>query len=145
MHHLVLKAPSGAVADTQLTLELEGRQVGLGARQQVQRKEPDGERQLGGFEHRAGEQGGLMAAIGALVVDLTIPFEGRVRGTGARRAAKTFGPASTEERLPALRLGTKLRRERRQRQTRLELHLVHRHDPPPIGCGYTLGAACLRS
>ena len=59
--------PSAAVrADTELFLELQGRDaVGVG-RHQVGGPEPDGERQLAGVQDRPGRHRGLPAAAGAL-------------------------------------------------------------------------------
>ena len=64
---LVGEQPSAAVrADTELFLELQGRDaVGVG-RHQVGGPEPDGERQLAGVQDRPGRHRGLPAAAGAL-------------------------------------------------------------------------------
>ena len=90
---LVGEQPSAAVrADTELFLELQGRDaVGVG-RHQVGGPEPDGERQLAGVQDRPGRHRGLPAGSRrtrrcVLFCAAPIPFHGRTRDRRSRPAS----------------------------------------------------------
>ena len=62
LHELVLHEPGALVANAQVTLELQRRDVVLGLGEQVHGQEPACQRQLGGFEDRAADGTALVAA-----------------------------------------------------------------------------------
>ena len=101
---LVGEQPSAAVrADTELFLELQGRDaVGVG-RHQVGGPEPDGERQLAGVQDRPGRHRGLPAAAGALEgvcfsaqrPSLSWPHAGQTKPSGQRISISQAAQASS--------------------------------------------------
>ncbi len=62
LHKLVVDPPSGGVADSQVALQGQGRQPGLGLADQVQGQKPRRQGQLGALKQGAGDQRGLLAA-----------------------------------------------------------------------------------
>ena len=98
---LVGEQPSAAVrADTELFLELQGRDaVGVG-RHQVGGPEPDGERQLAGVQDRPGRHRGLPAAAGALAFlrsahPFSWPHAGQTKPSGQRISISQAAQASS--------------------------------------------------
>ena len=77
LHHLVLDAPRRLVVHAQMALQLQSRHVRLGRRQQMDGQQPGAQWQLGGFEDRSAEQGGLVPAAAALVVNLPAAAKAR--------------------------------------------------------------------
>ena len=123
----MLEQSCGGVADAQQPFQGQGGQARLGLADQVNRQEPQSQRQLGAFEQRPGGQRGLVSAGFAL--------EGRVRAdpehAGSRVAAtrthKALGPAGLLQLDLALGLSTKLVEKVGQRQARLKLDAIHGH------------------
>lgn len=127
LHQLVFQAPGAAVAHAQVPAQLQHGDGVLALAEQVQRQEPNRQRQLAGREQRAGAQAGLRPAGPALPVRLPEARE-RVRLPGA--AARTHEPARPArlcQRLLAGGLVAVTLKELGQTQPRLELNAVHRH------------------
>ena len=124
----MLDAPRGFVVHAQVAFQLQGRHVGLGRRQQVDRQQPGAQRQLGRLEDRAAEQGRLMPTCAALVVHLPAAAKARAPAIVASRAAEAVRPARPVQGAVGLRFGAVLLHELDHRQALLELHEIDRHD-----------------
>lgn len=131
-HDLVLEQPGAAIGHAQLALELQGRDVVLGLREQLHRQEPARQGQLGRLEHRAADQAALLCAVRALPVAQGVAHERGSSRPRARRALEAARPARRLQRRLALRFGSIQLQELRHRQSRLKLHSVHRHGAPPV-------------
>ena len=120
-------SPSAAVrADTELFLELQGRDaVGVG-RHQVGGPEPDGERQLAGVQDRPGRHRGLPAAAGAL--------EGVC--FSAQRPSLFMAARGTDEAVPASAFRSARRRRRHRPGTCAGRRGGCRR---PVSCGGSVG------
>ena len=91
------------------------------------------QRQSGGVEDRPAGHAALMLAGGALPVQPPLATERRARlRHAAGRADEARRPARGNERLLASLLSAVAVQELWQRQTLLELNLVHRHGTPPV-------------
>ena len=121
LHDLVLDAPGRFVVHAQVALQLQGRHVRLGCGQQMDGQQPGAQRQLGGFEDRAAEQGGLVPAAPVLVVHLPAAAKARTPAIPAGRAAEALRPARLVQGAVGLRFGAVL--------------LLHEalHQPPQAG------------
>ena len=128
LHQLVVEKQGGGVADAQLPHHFEGGQAGLGQADQVDRQEPDGQRQVGGLEQGAGDDGCLLPALLALVSLAGSGADHAMPRLSAAGAAETLRPALQFQRRLALRLGAEQVEKRGQRQARLELDAIHCHD-----------------
>ncbi len=112
-----------AAAD-QVELERQGRDIGFGLTDEVDGQEPDRQRQLGVFYHRASGQRGLKAVTAALV-ELAGALHRKIAlRDGAPRTAKPVRPAHSPEHLGALRFGAEVVQKLRNRLTVLVLNLV---------------------
>ena len=121
------QAGSG-IADAQQALRGQGRQTGFGLADQIDRQEPEGQRQMSALEHGARGQRRLRAARPALKGSMRSNMEQVIMGVTTTRTTKPVGPAGALQRRFALRFGAKLLMKRGQRQARLELNAIHRHD-----------------
>ena len=127
LHELVLEQPGGVVVDAQLAPQLQGRDAALGLGEEVDGKEPNAQRQLGGLEDGAGEQGELALAVVALEGG-PAGGEAAEAGAAAAGAVEAVGPAGGEEGLLALRLGAVVLEELGQAEAFLELDFVLGHS-----------------
>src|ERR1019366_5990390 len=105
------------------------------------------------MEHGAAQRCRLVAAGAVLVVEPLAPEPG-MAPTFTPRAPEAFRPTRPEQRPPTLRPPSSTAPETPTSttagspplgQTRLELRLVHRHDPPPRASGRTIHLHHLRS
>lgn len=131
LHDLVLEAPGAAVGHTEVALEFERGEFGLGRGQQIDRQEPRRQRQLRVLQQRAADQRRLVLAGAALVVDLRTTPEARSAPIAAGRTAKSLRPARPVERAATLRFAAILFKESGQWQVRLKLDQVHAHRCDP--------------
>jgi len=106
LHQLVLDPPRAAVADAEMPLELKRRHVVPGLGQDVERKKPRRQRELGVVEHGIRQQAGLLSAAAALpghlpaaALDAAVPL---FRATRAHEAVR---PTGLEHRALARGLG----------------------------------------
>lgn len=128
LHELVLHEPGAVVADAQLPHQFQCRNAILRLGEQVHRQEPGGERQF-----RAGEQGaGGKRSLPPAAVALIQPAAEQAMTTMAALGTdEPLRPAPDEQRLLALRLGTKPRHEFAQTHAPLKLNFVLRHRLSP--------------
>jgi len=90
---LVVPRPGGGVAHAELAFERQGRQPRLGLADQVDRQEPQPQRQLGVLHQAARGQRGLVAAALALEKPARTVADDVVLGAVTAWAAKARGPA----------------------------------------------------
>lgn len=128
LHELVFHEPGAVVADAQLPGQLQGRNTILRLREQIDRQQPFGQRQLRAGEQRSGRDRGLPAAAVALIQPASEHAMATVPTLGAD---ETLRPAPGEQRLLALRLGSVLLQKFAQTHALLKLHLVPRHRLSP--------------
>lgn len=124
---LVLQGPGGGIAHAQRALERERGHPGLGLAEQIDRKKPDVQRQLGVLEQAGHGQRGLVAA--ALTLEEfagTVP-DNPVLGGVAAQAAKATRPAGRLDGLGALVFSPETLDELRQRHAVLKLDGVEGH------------------
>ena len=127
LHEFVVDQPRRRVAHPQLSLQCKGRQSGLGLADQIDRQEPDRQRQLGTLEHGTSNQRGLMPARIALKDLARAIAQNVMGGMAASRTAKAVRPAHGFKRLLALCLGSVVLQKVRHRQSRLKLNSIYRH------------------
>ena len=89
LQQFVLHHPGRVVVHTKLAMQLHGRKAGLGDRQQVERQEPSGQRQLSAGKNAATDQRALAAATVAL----------KHAGTMVETAKGCIGAVFTDEAL----------------------------------------------
>ena len=126
-HQLLVNQPGRAVRGTQMALERQGRQPGLGLADQIDRQEPSAKRQLGAVHQSASGQRGLVAAAPALEQLAGAVANDVVFGSLAARTTKAMRPAMCRQGCCALNFGPVAAEEIRQRHPVLELDLVHGH------------------
>lgn len=90
---LVVRRTGGGVAHTELALERQRGQSGLGLADEVDRQEPSAQRQLGVLHQAPGGQRGLVTAALALKEPACTMADDVVLGAITARAAKSLGPA----------------------------------------------------
>ena len=127
----MLHQPGAAVAQPELALELQRRDVVLGLGEQLHGEEPARQRQLARFEDGAADQARLELAAAALPVAQAAALEAGARCAATGRADESMGPARRLQRCTALLLGSIEFQKFGHRKTRLKLHSVHRHGTPP--------------
>lgn len=108
LHQLVLNEPGGGIADAQLALQGEGGQTGFGLADQIDRQEPNRQRQMSALAQGARDPRGLRAARLALKGPMRSDMEDVIMGVPATRTAKPVGPACPLQRRFALRFGAEL-------------------------------------
>ena len=86
-HELVLHQQRALVANPEVALQFQGREVVLGLGEQVHGQEPARERQLGGLEHRAADEAALVAMPAALPVAPAVADKAARGGAPAARTA----------------------------------------------------------
>ncbi len=131
-HHLqefVVHQPRRRVAHPQLPLQGQGqgRQSRLGLADQIDRQEPDCQRQLGILKYGSRNQRSLMPARVALKNLAHAIAQNVMRRVIAVRTRKTARPAKGLKRLLALRFGSVVLQKVRHRQSRLKLNSIHRY------------------
>ncbi len=130
LHQLVLDAPGGIVGNPQLAVQLHRRDPLLGLGQQVDRLEPEGQRQLAGLEDGPGDDRGLPAAAVALAqlagVQETAPVVAAVRAHEAVR------PAQPEQCVMALVLVSVMFEKFVETEAFLELDRISLHGYTPF-------------
>lgn len=124
---LVVQRPGGGVAHTELALQSQRGQPGLGLADEVDRQEPQTQRQLGVLHQAAGGQRGLVAAALALKEPARTMADDVVLGAITAGAAKSLRPAGGLECRRTLLLAAEAGHEFRQRHATLELDEVERH------------------
>lgn len=127
LHDLVFESPGSAIAHAQVAFEFQGREIGLGRGEQVERDEPGRQRQLRAFEQRAAEQRGLVAAGTALIARPAVTLKTRARAIRATRATKALRPTAAIQRSITFGFGAVLRHKLGHRQALLKLHGIDRH------------------
>lgn len=125
LEDLVLQQPGGIVGDPQLALQFQGRHGVLALGQEVDRQEPDGERQLGAGKERPGSQRGLVTATVALVATVEKDTEPVAL---AGRAPESLRPAPLEQGFPAAFLRSVLVLEFGETEPFLKLDPILGHD-----------------
>ena len=95
---------------------------------QVDRQEPERQRQVGALEQGARDEGRLQPAFLALEGLADSDAEHVMLRLAAARATEALRPARLFQRRLALRLGAELLEKLGQRQARLKLDAIHRHD-----------------
>ena len=129
LHQFLLDLPGRGLGDAEPPAEFEGGDPFLRLGHVIDRREPQGQRQLGRVEERAGGQRDLMTAGGALVEfspgDLAMA-RGATSGAG-----EPLRPAPAEQGLATLLLGTVQLTKTRLAEPLLELNLVAWHCEPP--------------
>ncbi len=128
LHEFLLHEPGAVVADAQLPGQFQGRDAILRLREQIDRQQPFGQRQLRAGKQRSGRDRGLSAAVVALIEPAPEHAMACVPALGADEALR---PAPGKQRLFALRLGSVLRQKLTQTYALLKLHLVPRHRLSP--------------
>ena len=124
---LFVQQPRLGVAHTQVALERQRGQAGLGLADQVDGEDPCRQRQLGVLDHTARGQRGLVSASVALKQPAGILAEHAVIGAVATRATEPIRPSRLLDRLGALRLGAEALKEFWNGHAVLELDLVEGH------------------
>ena len=133
LHHLqelVLHLPSRVPAHAQLPRQFQRRNAVPALRQQVERQEPDGQRQLGGDAERAGDEGGL--AVAGMALPELAGADAAVPSGAALRAAEAVRPAGVEDSLLALPLAAVALQELARAESLLELHAIAVHLLAPF-------------
>ena len=130
LHQLVVDAPSRRVAHPKVALECERRQPGAGLADQVEREEPDRQRQFGALHHGEGDQRGLMPARLALEQCVGSPTHPAASGAVAARAPKPRRPPRLFQRSLACPFSSVAVQKLGHRQSRLKLDSVHWHGAP---------------
>ena len=102
-HQLVLHQPGGGLLDPKPAPELDRAHPALALGQVVNRRKPDGQRQLGVLKHRAGGQPHLPLAAVARADRPALQLGAAPVAAG--RADPALAPAQLEQRRPAWRLG----------------------------------------
>ena len=102
----------------------------LALRQQVERQQPDGQRQLGGGEDRAGDEGG--PAVAGMALPELAGADAAVPAEAALRAAEAVRPAGLEDGLLAWPLAAVALQELAQTESLLELHAIAFHLLSPF-------------
>ena len=108
---LLMQEPGGVVALTQLALQGQRRQPGLGLADEVDREEPGAQRQLGVLHQAARRQRSLMPAAIALEQLAAAVPDDIVLSRVAPRAPKSARPSRSLDRLGAPRFGPKAAKE----------------------------------
>jgi len=127
LHQLVVHQPCGWIAYTQVTLERECRQAGLGLADEVDRQEPHRQWQLGPLKHGASDERCLMPTRVALKDPMGTSTQNTMRCAAAARTGEALRPARTLQRLGAKRLRALELEELRHRQAGLKLDAIHGH------------------
>ena len=94
-------------------------------------QEPARERHLGHVEFRAADESALVAMRAAPPIPSAVAQKADQGGAVAARTAPARGPGRGKQRRSALPFGSVAFEELAYRQSRLKLHLVHRHRTPP--------------
>lgn len=152
---LVVQQPSRGVAHPDLALECQGRKPGLGLTDEVDRKKPGRQRQLGVLQQTACGQRSLVAACIALEKLSCAMSDDAVDRGVASRAPKATRPARLPDSLGALRLRAEDAQELGDRHALLELDLVEVHGEHsvmrelkitvPLAHGVSHAEACFQS
>ena len=124
---LFVQQPRRGVADTQVALERQRRQAGLGLADQVDGHEPCRQRQFGVLHQTARGQRGLVSASVALKQPAAILAEDAVIGAVATRATESIRPSRLLDRPGALSLSAEALKEIWNGHAVLELDLVEGH------------------
>lgn len=132
-HEFVLEQPGRVVADPEVPLQTQGRDVVLGLRHEEHGQEPLDQRQLGVLENRAGGDADLMAAAMALPEPLMASLETGMPVVLASRADEPRRPTLLCQCRFALRFGSVSIHKLGQRQPSLKLNSVL-HGRPPSEC-----------
>ena len=129
LHQFLLDLPGRGLGDAEPAAEFDGGDPLLRLGHVIDRRKPQGQRQLGRVEERAGGQRDLMTAGGALV-ELAAGDLAMARGA-ASGAGEALRPTPAEQGLAALLLGAVHFTETRLAEPLLELNLVAWHCEPP--------------
>ena len=127
LHDLVLEQPGRAVRHPEVATQLQSRHVGLRLRDQIDRQEPGGQRQMAALHHRPHAQAALVLAALAQPVGLVTAPEGVGVDTATARAGKALWPAPLDESRLALGLSAVAGQECAQGQAGLHLDLIDCH------------------
>jgi len=125
---LVVQQPGSVVFHTQVAAELQRGDASLGLADQIEGKEPGGQRQLGGLHDRAGRDRGLMAAAAALIALEPPAVDKPMLLAIAAGTAEPIRPTSLLQGSLTLLLGAVEPLEVRQREALLELDAPARHE-----------------
>jgi len=112
LQQIVLELPSRVVGDAELPGQLQPRNAALALGEQIDRLEPDGQRQVSAMEDSPGGQRRLVMAAMALVEPACELAVSRVAAVRTDQASR---PAILKETLPALFLGDVLLKKGQQR------------------------------
>lgn len=132
LQELVLHQPGGFVAHPQVALELQGRDVVFGLREQVDGPKPAHQRQFGRLKDRSAGCRGLLPAGRTLPVLQSLTLERAMARASAARADKTCRASRSYQRCMALFLCSVTLHELCCRKPLLKLNLIDRHDASPI-------------
>lgn len=127
LHQFVLNELRRWITHPEGTLERECRKPGFGLTDEVDRQEPQGQRQFAALHHGARDQRSLMATGRALEQCMGTSVHPTANGSRAARTTKALRPARLLQSGRTLCFSPELLEKLRQRQAELELNTIHGH------------------
>ena len=127
LHQFVMDQPCGRVTHSQLSLQCQRRQPGLGLADEVNREEPGAQPELRAVTHGAGDERRLMPAGIALQQLVRTTWQNTMPRSVAPRTPKPCRPPRLLKRRSALRVRPKATAELRHRHAGLKLNSIHGH------------------